>query len=191
MKYQEQMSGITQQMMQQNPQAAGNPSMVEMAMAEAAQQVMNANQAMGMAQSPEQQLVALEQAKVELEKQKLQSDTASDAAELQLKNKELEIKETAQIIDMLKATGQADSRKEQMKLNRESKETIKQAELKTKEELELNKLELEKDKEIAKYMVEMIKQQMNDQKEIDQTTIENMLKVANQQITEMRNDAEG
>ena len=34
-----------------------------MAMAQAAQQVMNANQAMGITQSPEQQLVALEQAK--------------------------------------------------------------------------------------------------------------------------------
>ena len=39
MKYQEQMSGITQQMMQQNPQAASNPSAVEMAMAEAAQRL--------------------------------------------------------------------------------------------------------------------------------------------------------
>ena len=39
-------------------------------------------------------------------------------------------------------------------------------------------------------MVEMIKQQMNDQKEIDQTTIENMLKVANQQMMEIRNDEE-
>ena len=36
----------------------------------------------------------------------------------------------------------------------------------------------------------MLKKQMEDQKEIDQTAIENMLKVANQQITEMRNDAE-
>jgi len=77
-----------------------------------------------------------------------------------------------------------------MQLNRESKQAIKEAELKTKEEIELNKIELEKDKEIAKYMVEMIKQQMNDQKEIDQTTIENMLKVANQQMMEIRNDEE-
>ena len=48
----------------------------------------------------------------------------------------------------------------------------------------------EKDKHIAKYMVEMIKKQMDDQKEIDQTAIENMLKIANQQIMEIRNDAE-
>ena len=190
MKYQEQMNGVTQEILQQVPKNNRSPAIVEMAMAQAAQEVMNANQAMGKVESPEQQLVSIEQAKVELEKQKLQADATTDAAEIELKNKELEIKETAQIIDMLKATGQADSRKEQMQLNRESKETIKQAELKTKEQIESEKLELEKDKHIAKYMVEMIKKQMNDQKEIDQTAIENMLKVANQQMTEMRNDAE-
>ena len=69
MKYQEQMSGVAQQAMQQlPPEQQQNPSVVEMVMAQAAQQVMNANQAMGMAQSPEQQLVSLEQAKVELQK---------------------------------------------------------------------------------------------------------------------------
>ena len=190
MKYQEQINGVTQETLQQVPENNRSPAIVEMAMAQAAQEVMNANQAMGMMQSPEQQLVSIEQAKVELEKQKLQADATTDAAEIELKNKELEIKETAQIIDMLKATGQADSRKEQMQLNRESKETIKQAELKTKEQIESEKLELEKDKHIAKYMVEMIKKQMDDQKEIDQSTVENMLKIANQQMTEMRNDAE-
>jgi len=190
MKYQEQMNGVTQETLQQVPKDSITPSIVEMAMAQAAQEVMNANQAMGKVESPEQQLVSIEQSKVELEKQKLQADLTVDSKELELKNKELEIKETAQIIDMLKATGQADSRKEQMQLNRESKQAIKEAELKTKEEIELNKIELEKDKEIAKYMVEMIKQQMNDQKEIDQTTIENMLKVANQQMMEIRNDEE-
>ena len=77
MKYQEQMNGVAQQAIQQlPPEQQQNPSVIEMVMAQAAQQVMNANQAMGMAQSPEQQLVSLEQAKVELQKQKLQSDTA-------------------------------------------------------------------------------------------------------------------
>ncbi len=191
MKYQEQVSGVTQQLMQQvPPEQAQNPSVIEVVMAQAAQQVLSANQAMGMAQSPEQQLVALEQAKVELEKQKLQSDTASDAAELELKNKELEIKETAQIIDMLKVTGQSKMKEEQAQLNRESKEAIKEAEIQAKIQIEESKLELDQRKELAKYMSEMLKKQMEDQKEIDQTAIENMLKVANQQITEMRNDAE-
>jgi len=70
MKYQEQMNGVAQQAIQQlPPEQKQNPSVIEMVMAQAAQQVMNANQAMGMAQSPEQQLVSLEQAKVELQKQ--------------------------------------------------------------------------------------------------------------------------
>jgi len=36
----------------------------------------------------------------------------------------------------------------------------------------------------------MLKKQMDDEKEIKQSTIENMLNVANQQLMEMRNDAE-
>ena len=113
MKYQEQMSGLANEVMQQAPDQANNPAVVEMAMAQAAQQILNANQAMGQAQSPEQQLVALEQAKVELEKQKLQSDTVTDAAELEIKNKELEMKETAQIIEMLKASANSKTKEEQ------------------------------------------------------------------------------
>ena len=190
MKYQEQINGVSQEALKQVPENSRTPSIVEMAMAQAAQEVMNANQAMGKVESPEQQLVSIEQAKVELEKQKLQADLTVDSKELELKNKELEIKETAQIIDMLKATGQSESRKEQMQLNRESKETIKQAELLTKEQIEFEKIELEKNKELAKYLVEMLKKQMDDEKEIKQSTIENMLNVANQQLMEMRNDAE-
>ena len=191
MKYQEQMNGMTQQLMQQVPaEQARNPAVVEMVMAQAAQQVMNANQAMGQAQSPEQQLVALEQAKVELEKQKLQAGSVTDAAEMELKNKELEIKETAQIIDMLKATAQSNSREEQAELNRESKEAIKEAEIQAKLQIEESKIDLDQRKELAKYISEMLKQQMQDQKELDQTAIENMIELANQQLMEMRNDAE-
>ena len=103
MKYQEQVAGMTQQLMQEaGPDAARNPQVIEMITAQAAQQVLNANMAMGMAQSPEQQLVSLEQAKVELEKQKLQNDTAISAADMELKNKKLELEENDQIISMLK-----------------------------------------------------------------------------------------
>ena len=52
MKYQEQMSGLANEVMQQAPDQANNPAVVEMAMAQAAQQILNANQAMGQAQSP-------------------------------------------------------------------------------------------------------------------------------------------
>ena len=179
MKYQEQMSGIADQMMQQNPEQANNPAAIEMALAEAAKQVLNANQAMGQAQSPEQQLVALEQAKVELEKQKLQSDTVTDAAELEIKNKELEIKETAQIIEMLKASATAKSRETQSELNRQSKEAIKDAEIQAKLEIE-----------DARIAADMLKKQIEDDKEVDMAAMENLTQLANEQMKEMTDDEE-
>ena len=179
MKYQEQMSGIADQMMQQNPEQANNPAAIEMALAEAAKQVLNANQAMGQAQSPEQQLVALEQAKVELEKQKLQSDTVTDAAELEIKNKELEIKETAQIIEMLKASATAKSRETQSELNRQSKEAIKDAEIQAKLEIE-----------DARITADMLKKQIQDDKEVDMAAMENLTQLANEQMKEMTDDEE-
>ena len=191
MKYQEQMSGITNEVMQQAPDQTNNPAVIEMAMAQAAQQILNANQAMGQAQSPEQQLVALEQAKVELEKQKLQSDTVTDAAELEIKNKELEMKETAQIIEMLKASATAKSKEEQSELNRESKEAIKEAELQTKIQIEQAKIESVNERELARTISEMLKKQMDDNKEMDMAALENLVQLASEQMKEMTNDEEG
>jgi hypothetical protein len=191
MKYQEQMNGVAQQMLQQVDPSQITPTVTEMALAQAAQQVMNANMAAGQAQSPEQQLVALEQAKVQLEQTKIQAQTASDAAELELKNKELEMKETGQIIDMLKATAQSKSREEQAEENRASKEAMKEAELRTKLEIEEGKLDLADKKEYVKVFVDMLKKQMDDDKEMDEVALENLIKLADSQFKEMRNDAEG
>jgi hypothetical protein len=191
MKYQEQMNGVAQQMLQEVDPSQITPTVTEMALAQAAQQVMNANMAAGQAQSPEQQLVALEQAKVQLEQTKIQAQTASDAAELELKNKELEMKETGQIIDMLKATAQSKSREEQAEENRASKEAMKEAELRTKLEIEEGKLDLADKKEYVKVFVDMLKKQMDDDKEMDEVALENLIKLADSQFKEMRNDAEG
>jgi hypothetical protein len=191
MKYQEQTNGVAQQMLQQADPSQVTPAVTEMALAQAAQQVMNANRAAGQAQSPEQQLVALEQQKVQLEQAKIQAQTASDAAELELKNKELEMKETGQIIDMLKSTAQTKSREAQAEENRVSKEAIKEAELQTKLEIEEGKLDLADKKEYVKVLVDMLKKQMEDDKEMDQAALENLIKLADSQFKEMRNDAEG
>jgi hypothetical protein len=143
MKYQEQMNGVAQQAISQlPPEQQQNPSVVEMVMAQAAQQVMNANQAAGMAQSPEQQLVSLEQAKVELQKQKLQSDTVVQAAEMELKNKQLELDENEQIIDMLKAGASDNFKKEKAALDRESKKELKSIDV-------LGKLAVEEEKQMS------------------------------------------
>ena len=139
MKYQEQM---WYRSMQQAPDQANNPAVVEMAMAQGS----TTNSLMLIRQWVRHSLLnsnllLLEQAKVELEKQKLQSDTVTDAAELEIKNKELEMKETAQIIEMLKASANSKTKEEQAELNRESKEAIKEAEFQTKIQIEQAKIE--------------------------------------------------
>ena len=126
MKYQEQISGVTKMAGQQNPQA------VEMAMAQAAQQVLNANQAMGMAQSPEQQMVSLEQAKVELEKEKLKMSSAKNSADAALESQKLELEEMKLLKDSAVDGQNAMMKKQKADLDRASKETMKQLDLLTK-----------------------------------------------------------
>jgi hypothetical protein len=124
LKYQEQMSGVTSQVLQQvPPEQQDQSSVVEMAMAQAAQQVMQANQ-QPPPPSPEQQLVMLEQEKVKLQQQKLQSDTMVDAAELELKTKELELKENEQILNMIEAGATDNFKREKAEADRESKKEL-------------------------------------------------------------------
>ena len=101
------------------------------------------------------------------------------------------MKETGQIIDMLKSTAQSKSREEQAEENRQSKEAIKEAELQTKLKIEEGKLDLADKKEYVKVLVDMLKKQMEDDKEMDQAALENLIKLADSQFKEMRNDAEG
>ena len=177
MKYQEQISGVTKMAGQQNPQA------VEMAMAQAAQQVLNANQAMGMAQSPEQQMVSLEQAKVELEKEKLKMSSAKNSAEAALESQKLEIEEMKLLKDSAVAGQTAMMKKQKGDMDRASKETMKSLDLLTKTviadqkaEIDLEKIRTDAMKKVAElddvddrtrsfklidFMSEAIKEQMN------------------------------
>jgi hypothetical protein len=179
MKYQEQMNGVAQEAIKQlPPEQQQNPSVVEMVMAQAAQQVMNANQAAGMAQSPEQQLVALEQAKVELQKQKLQSDTAMQAAELNLKTKQLELDENEQIIDMLKS-GSADSfKKEKAQKDRDSKKEIKSIDVLGKLAVEEEKQTSEDKRARSRVMKEILDQSKKDEKDLDMKGLDALVKLA-------------
>jgi hypothetical protein len=191
LKYQEQMSGVTQQMMQQNPETANNPATVEMAMAQAAQQIMNANQAMGMAQSPEQQLVALEQAKVELQKQKIQSDTMTNAAELELKNKKLELEENEQIIGMLK-TGTSDNfKREKSEADRNSKEKLKEMEIVGKAAIEEFKIDSDSKQKLMNFLKDTFETKMKENKDLDIKGLDALVKMAIAQQKEMKNDEEG
>ena len=124
LKYQEQMNGVTSQVLQQvPPEQQNDSSVVEMAMGQAAQQVMQANQ-QPPPPTPEQQLVMLEQEKVKLQQQKLQSDTAVTAAELELKTKELELKENEQILDMLESGATDNFKREKAEADREAKKEL-------------------------------------------------------------------
>ena len=120
LKYQEQMNGMARATMEQlPPDQQQNPQVAEMAMATAAQQVLNANQ-MGQAQSPEQQMVALETAKVELEKQKLQSTMAKFSADSALDAQKLELEEAKLMVAAGKSGQDAVLKKEKADLDRAS-----------------------------------------------------------------------
>jgi hypothetical protein len=117
---------------------------------------------MGMAQSPEQQLVALEQAKVELEKQKLQNDTAISAADMELKNKKLELEENDQIISMLKTNSTDNFKREKAELDRNSKQDIKALEALTLLAIEAEKQQGKEKENTTQEIFEFLKQFQGD-----------------------------
>ena len=139
-KYQEQMDGITKQALEQMPEQG--PEVLEGIMAQAAQQVLNANKAMGLAKSPEQQLVILEQKKVELEQQKLQMEAANNAAEAALDAQKLQLEEAKLMKEVVAEGQQATFKKEKADLDRASKETMKTVELLSKSAIEDQKSEM-------------------------------------------------
>ena len=188
MKYQEQVNGITRMGLEQlPPEQAQQPNIAEMAMAEAAKQVLNANQAMGQAQSPEQQMVALEQAKVELEKEKLKMSSAKNSADAALESQKLELEEMKLLKDSAVEGQTATMKKQKGDLDRASKETMKQLDLLTKTviaeqraEIDLERIRTDAMKKVAElndvddrtrslklidFMSEAIKEEMKQTKE--------------------------
>jgi len=166
MKYQEQVNGMTRMMMQQMPpEATQNPQAAELAMAQAAQQVLNANLAVGQAQSPEQQLVALEQAKVELEKEKLKAQSAKFSADAALEAQELELKEAKLLADSAKAGQAAMMKKEKGDLDRASKETMKALDAMTKAAIADQKTEVDYEKIKAQSLSKLEELNITDDKE--------------------------
>jgi len=115
-------------------------------MAAAAKDVLNANMAMGQAQSPEQQMVALEQARVELEKEKLKLDAVKENAELSLDMQELEFKRQQQIIDAQQAGVTLATRSKKADADRSSREALKQMDIMAKMAIEEEKIQLEQQK---------------------------------------------
>jgi len=134
MQYQEQVNGVAQEIIQQyGPEAveAGinpeDPRVMEEVMAQAAQQVMAANQAMAAQQragSPEAQMVQIEQQRLGIEGQKVQTQMAKEAATAANKNRELDLKEMEIQLDMFKEGVNISTKKEEKELDRNAKKAI-------------------------------------------------------------------
>jgi hypothetical protein len=146
MKYQEQINGTTKVMMEQMPNQVRTPTDIEAVMAAAAQDVLNANIAMGKQMTPEQQLVALEQAKVELEKEKLKLDAAKENAKISIEAQELDIKRQAQMIDAQQKGMTTALRSQKAVDDRTSREALKKLDVMTKLAIEEEKIQLEQQK---------------------------------------------
>jgi len=134
MQYQEQVNGVAQELMQQYGQEAAeaginpqDPRVMEEVMAQAAQQVMAANQAMAAQQqagSPEAQMVQIEQQRLGIEGQKVQTQMAKEAATAANKNRELDLKEMEIQLDMFKEGVNISTKKEEKELDRNAKKAI-------------------------------------------------------------------
>ena len=126
MKYQEQVTGVAQQIVGNlPPEQQQMPNVMEVAMAQAASQVQNANQAMGQQQSPEAQMVDLEKARLQIEQQKLQLDTMKNASDASLKNRELDIEETEVALKAIQDGQQQLIKSEEKEKDRINKQTMK------------------------------------------------------------------
>jgi hypothetical protein len=107
------------------PEQHQMPNVMEVAMAQAASQVQNANQAMGKQQSPEAQMVDLEKARLQIEQQKLQLDTMKNASDASLKNRELDIEETEVALKAIQDGQQQLIKSEEKEKDRINKQTMK------------------------------------------------------------------
>jgi hypothetical protein len=128
------------------PNQVRTPTDIEAVMAAAAQDVLNANIAMGKQMTPEQQLVALEQAKVELEKEKLKLDAAKENAKISIEAQELDIKRQAQMIDAQQKGMTTALRSQKAVDDRTSREALKKLDVMTKLAIEEEKIQLEQQK---------------------------------------------
>ena len=134
MKYQEQISGVSKEMIAQyGPEAAAagvdvqDPRLMEQVIAQAAQQIAQANQAaaqMQMAATPEAQMVQIEQQRLGVEQQKVQTQMAKEAVTAANKNRELDLKEMEIQLDMFKEGANLSNAKEEKELDRNAKKAI-------------------------------------------------------------------
>jgi hypothetical protein len=100
---------------------ATDPATLQQVQAQAAQQISQANQSMGVPQTPEQQMVELEKKRLEIESEKLGLEALQEAANLAVKQRELTLKEEDQGIKALKDGAQIAVKRTEGQKNRQSK----------------------------------------------------------------------
>jgi len=134
LKYQEQITGITEEMIstygndaEQQGIDPNNPKLIEAVMATAAQQVFQANQFAAMQQqalSPEAQLVQIEGQKLGIEQQKIQAQAAKEVLNSTNKQRELDLKELQIQLDMFKEGANITAKAEDSERDREAKKAL-------------------------------------------------------------------
>ena len=188
MKYQEQVNGITRMGLEQlPPEQAQVATIAEMAMAQAAQQVLNANQAMGQAQSPEQQLVALKQAEVGLKEKELKMEEAKLNVESSLDAQKLQLEEAKLMKDAGVAGQSAMMRKEKSDLDRQSKETMKLLDLLAKSEIAEQKSQIDLEKIRAQSLQKVMDMENLDNRERSMKLLDIMSKAIMQDAQQESN----
>ena len=133
MKYEEQVNGLTRQMMAEAPEGdpnAQNPQVIEQVMMAAAQQVMQANMAAAQGgPTPEQAMVQMEAQRLQIEQEKVQAQLAKEASEGALKNRDLDLKEQKLALDAYKIGAEGTLKADEKEKDRNAKAAIKAVEL--------------------------------------------------------------
>ena len=133
MKYEEQVNGLTRQMMAEAPAGdpnVQNPAVIEQVMMAAAQQVMQANMAAAQrGPTPEQQMVQMEAQRLQIEQEKVQAQLAKEASEGALKNRDLDLKEQKLALDAYKIGAEGTLKADEKEKDRNAKAAIKAVEL--------------------------------------------------------------
>jgi hypothetical protein len=133
MKYEEQVNGLTRQMMAEAPAGdpnAQNPQVIEQVMMAAAQQVTQANMAAAQkGPSPEQAMVQMEAQRLQIEQEKVQAQLAKEATEGALKNRDLDLKEQKLALDAYKIGAEGTLKADEKEKDRNAKAAIKAVEL--------------------------------------------------------------
>jgi hypothetical protein len=119
---------MTRQIMSQAPQGdpnIQNPQVIEQIMTQAAQQVMQANQAMAQqGGTPEQQMVQMEAQRLAIEKEKVQAQLAKEASEGALKNRDLDLKEQKIALDAYKVGAEGLLKAEEKEKDRNTEQAM-------------------------------------------------------------------